>query len=74
MGSSALPSIGPFVDIDPMLPAPMPVDDEPNVGAVGEYIDGKLSEDDNDDDNDEGEYIDATRKGVFYFLKDFIEE
>ena len=55
MGSSALPSIDPFADIDPMLPAPMPDDDEPNVGAVGEYIDGKLSEDDNDD-NDEDDY------------------
>ena len=56
-----------------MLPAPMP-DDEPNVGAVGKYIDGKLSEDDSDDDNDEDDYIDATRKGVFDFLKDFIDE
>ena len=55
MGSSALPSIDPLTDIDPMLPAPIPDDDEPNVGAVGEYIDGNLSEDDSDDDNDEDE-------------------
>ena len=48
MGSSALPSIHPFAVIDPMLPAPMPDDDEPNVGAVGEYIDGKLAEDDSE--------------------------
>ena len=30
IGSSALPSIDPFTDIDP---APMPDDDEPNVGT-----------------------------------------
>ena len=54
-----------------MLPAPMPENDEPNAGAVGKYIDGKLSEDDSDDDNDEDECIDATRKCVFDFLKDY---
>ena len=31
-----------------MLPAPITGYDEPNVGAVGEYNDGKLSEDDSD--------------------------
>ena len=61
-GSSALPSIDPFVDIGPMLPAPMSDDDAPNVGAVGEYIDGKLSEDDSDDDNDEDEYNECNKK------------
>ena len=69
--SSALPSIDPFDDIDPLLSTQL----EDNVGVIDEYIDIDNNVVNKDDENDhEDEYYGANRKGVFELMESFIDE
>ena len=52
LGSSKLPSIDPFEDIDPLLSAPVRDNNEPNVGKPNEFVsqEGFVGESDEDED------------------------
>ena len=77
LGSSALPSIDPFDDIDPLLSTQLE-DNCNNVGVIDEYIDEYIDIDNNvvdkdDENDDEDECYDAIRKGAFEFMESFID-
>ena len=73
LGSSALPSIDPFDDIDPLLSTQLE-DSCNNAGVTDEYIDTDNNVVDKDDENDDkDEYYDANRKGAFEFMESFID-
>ena len=73
-GSSSLPSIDLFDDIDTLMSTQLEERCN-NVGVIDEYIDidnnAVYKVDENDD---EYEYYDANRKGAFEFIESFIDE